>query len=489
MNHISSRIFPIFVFVFFSWSSLQSGERPGSATPRATATGRTIDSLVRALSADSLLAPASVGIEIAVASSGSVLYALQAKKVFPPASTAKILTTGTALHLLGSRYRFITPFSTNGTVANGSITGDLIVHGSGDPILNVDDFDSACSALAATGIRRITGNLTGNVTLFDSVTWGKGWMWDDEPNSDEAYITPLTIEKNSITISVTPSDQVGKPPKISLQPQSSDVRILNEATTIGDESGTPVEVFRPHNENSFTVRGRISRGDGVKEFAVSVVRPDLFFLQLLRERLASHGIIVGGAIAIDTISGKRTLYRVVHTLDTVVAHINKWSYNLGAENLLRVTAAERRHAPGTADTGIGLIMEQLFTSGADTSSIILADGSGISRYSLISPDAMVKFLLARYRGKKSFPSFLGSLPVAGVDGTLMHRMKGTAASGNARAKTGTMTGISTLAGYVNTKDGTLLAYAIFVNNIPRSTSPARILQDAVISHLAGLRLK
>ena len=446
---------------------------------------REIDSIVHSFAADSLLAPASIGIEIADAPARSVLYALNAEKAFQPASTAKILTTGTALHLLGSRYKFITPFSTNGTVSRGQLSGDLIVQGSGDPLLVTDDLDSAAAAIAAAGIRHITGNLVGNISLFDSTGWGKGWMWDDEPEADEAFISPLTVNKNSITISIVTGDRYGTPPVITSSPVISSIRIENNAIVGSDEQIPPIAIDRPHGENTFIVRGRIGPRESTKDITVSVAHPDSVFLQLLRDRLIAQGISVGGTLTFCASSGTRTLFRLFHTLDTVVWHINKWSYNLGAENLLRVMAAADRGGTGIADTGLALIGHELHEAGADTAAIFLADGSGVSRYSLISADAMVKFLVARYHDRKTFPVFQASLPLAGQNGTLAHRMKGTAAVGNAAAKTGTMTGISSLAGYVKSADGRELAYCIFVNNVPRSTVAARSLQDAIVVYLAA----
>jgi D-alanyl-D-alanine carboxypeptidase/D-alanyl-D-alanine-endopeptidase (penicillin-binding protein 4) len=334
------------------------------------------------------------------------------------------------------------------------------------------------------GIETITGNIIGDISYFDTVAWGHGWMWDDEPSSDEPFITPLCVDSNSIYITIQPGASPSSKASVSIEPFSSLFNITNASITQKDTAHNPIVVTRLRHTNTITVAGAIHPGSSAQEFTYSVWKPELLFLHLLKDKLQAHGVAVKGACLLDSDHGKTLIGEIDHPLDSVIVRVNKESYNLGAENLVKTIAAEASGAPGTWENGMDIIKDYLNRLGIDTSGVILMDGSGVSFYNLFSPSDMVRLLKAQYKSKANFPVFYSSLPIAGVDGTLKHRMKGTAAAGNVRAKTGTLTGASTLSGYVTTADMKLLAFSIMSNHFPGEGKVLRDVQNRILELLA-----
>jgi D-alanyl-D-alanine carboxypeptidase/D-alanyl-D-alanine-endopeptidase (penicillin-binding protein 4) len=195
-----------------------------------------------------------------------------------------------------------------------------------------------------------------------------------------------------------------------------------------------------------------------------------------------------GEIRLDTIPGTAVeVARIAHDIDTVVTFMNKESDNLTAETLLKTLAAVRRGTPGSATAGVSVLHEFLSANGIDTTKVIIVDGSGLSRYDLTSAEAVTKLLVAMYGNREHFETFYHSLPIAGVDGTLARRMRGTPAEGNLHAKTGTLSGVSALSGYVRTAEGELLAFSVLTQNYPSNSRGYRLVQDRIGVILSSIR--
>jgi D-alanyl-D-alanine carboxypeptidase/D-alanyl-D-alanine-endopeptidase (penicillin-binding protein 4) len=441
-----------------------------------------IDSLVN----DSSLSSGFIGIELVSLDNGSSVYELNAKKLFHPASNMKILTTAAAETYLQG-FNFVTPFITDGKIIGGALKGSIYIKGSGDPLLTRDDLDSVCAILHAKGIATIKGNLIGDVSAFDTISWGSGWMADDEPDSDEPYLTPLSIDENSIKVSVEPVAH-RKQPHAEIERTSSFVSLTNRAVISEDTLIPALKIVRPHNANTFAAIGRFAPEKSTAEFEVSVVSPEKFFLRLLREKLKEHRILVNGRELIAAARKGDTLASIIHSIDSVITKTNKKSDNLCAENTLKTIGAKIIGGEGASKKGLTVVKEYLQTLGVDSTGIILADGSGVSFYNAISPDNLVRVLADRYRHKETFDKFYQSLPIAGIDGTLHGRMHDTPAQGNVHAKTGTITGVSTLSGYVTTRDGHLCAFSIMLNHFPGPAAKMRGAEDAILSEIAGSSL-
>jgi D-alanyl-D-alanine carboxypeptidase/D-alanyl-D-alanine-endopeptidase (penicillin-binding protein 4) len=442
---------------------------------------QTIDAILD----DSLLAPCLFGAQIITAEGAHVLYERNSDKLFHPASNMKLLTTSAGLVALGDGYNMKTSFSSDGEIRDSTLHGSLFIHGAGDPLIRTDQLDSVAAAMYRRGIRSIAGDLVGGTSLFDTLAWGSGWMWDDEPSTDAAFMTPLTINSNSIEVDVFPGNKTGEKPEIHTLPVTSYVTIVNTATTTSDTLIPPLDVTRLRGQNTIVVSGRIPPQSAMKDFGVSVFQPEYYFLHLLRERLSARGISVHGALKLDTLRHAMPIAELAHPLDSILCQINKPSDNLAAEQLLKTLAVEKYHVPGSAVMGHQVVKEYLSSLGLDTMKMILADGSGLSWYNAVSPATLTKILADQYHRSSTFRHFYESLPIAGVDGTLKNRMRGTKAEGNVHAKTGSLTGVSSLSGYVTTADGTMLIFSILSNHFPGEIASLRNAQNRIMEYLAN----
>ncbi|NNE69733.1 MAG: D-alanyl-D-alanine carboxypeptidase/D-alanyl-D-alanine-endopeptidase [Rhodothermales bacterium] len=466
---------------------------------------RVIDRLVQ----DSSLAAASVGISVVNLESGAVLYQHKADRNLMPASNTKLYTTAVALDLLGPEFTWQTPLMALGEIRDSTLTGHLLVRGSGDPVIggryNEGDitavFRSWADSLVEAGIRTVDGFLIGDDDLFDDLQLGYGWSWDDEPWWYSAEIGALSLNDNSVDFTVTPT-LPGGPAQVTWEPINTDyVTVLNGTRTLPEDGRKDEEYARVRDGNLMTVGTLVPLGR-VEEESIAVHNPTRYFLHVLREVLLQKGIAVTGGISdIDDLPVKPDpaggLHIATHTsppLKQVVHAINKVSHNLYAEQVLKTIGAllpdtTSDASPGSAAMGWARGRHALGAAGVDTLHIQLTDGSGLSRMNFIAPSMSTQLLshMWNHPDDSTRAAFMRSLPIAGIDGTLENRLRDTPAEGNARAKTGTFTGASTLSGYVTSAAGTPLTFSIMVNGYRGSSAAARRLQDAVAETLARYR--
>jgi len=325
--------------------------------------------------------------------------------------------------------------------------------------------------------------------MFDDINRGYGWTWDDEPDPTAMFISPLSLNGNCVRVLVRPGTVPGDSARVEADPRTSYVQIENEATTAAAGTRSTINVSRNWREhlNTITVKGTISAPDTLIEATLSVTDPHWYTLTVLRERLEAWGLRCSG-ILLDTVPrGAQEIARREHRLDSVLAYMNLGSDNLSAENVLKTIAAEKTGIPGSAVVGGEAVKRFLAGIGIDTSRIVIADGSGVSRYNLTSARAVTTLLAAMRRRTDLYPSWYTSLPVAGVSGTLSTRMRGTPAEGNLRAKTGTLEGVSSLSGYVTTAEGEELAFSLLMQHYPARARDYRRVQDRIGAFLAGVK--
>jgi D-alanyl-D-alanine carboxypeptidase/D-alanyl-D-alanine-endopeptidase (penicillin-binding protein 4) len=279
---------------------------------------------------------------------------------------------------------------------------------------------------------------------------------------------------------------------VSLDPPTKLLSIENTAVSVGpgDSVRNRLEISRRWKErsNTITVTGEIPVGR-TRSTSLSVWKPDLFATQLFAGMLRARGVQVDLAW-VDTVAVPGVeVARVAHTLDSAVTYMNKVSDNLSAEALMKVSAAVRWRERGSTSRGIDILKEILTEAGVDTNSMRAVDGSGLSRYDLTTASAVSGLLVAMYNDSLRFPTFYASLPIAGVDGTIDRRMRGTPAERNLRAKTGTLNGVTALSGYVRTADGEMLAFSMLMQNFLSGSTPYRNVQDRIGALLAGMKLR
>ncbi len=438
-----------------------------------------IDSLL----SDTLFPPSNIGIKVVSLVTGEVLYDLNSRMLFNPASNEKLYTTSAALALLGEDFPLVT------RVVLDTASRTIWVKAYGDPILTTTDIDSIARMMSVLIPREKSWVLAGDVSYFDDIWWGEGWAWDDEPESYSMYISPLCLNGNAIVVRARPGQRAGDQVRVEVEPPTKFVTVENSALTVQDSAAQRLLITRKWRErsNTISVSGEMPLHDTLDKEQVSVWHPAWYALSVLSERLRASGITID-SLTMDTMrTDGPELLRFSHRLDSVVTYLNKVSDNLSAEVLLKVLAAEKLGGPGSARAGISVVREFIAGVGVDTTTLVMVDGSGLSRYNLLSPASTIQLLEGVYRQGDHFRSLLHSLPIAGVDGTIKNRMIGTPAEGNLRAKTGTLSTVTSLSGYVRTAENEPLAFSIMIQHAPLGVRPYQRIQDKIGILLSQLK--
>jgi D-alanyl-D-alanine carboxypeptidase/D-alanyl-D-alanine-endopeptidase (penicillin-binding protein 4) len=304
-------------------------------------------------------------------------------------------------------------------------------------------------------------------------------MWNDDPATYIPYLSPLTINKNTIKVYYEPG-QVGTPAKIKLFPQTSFFKIENGSTTI--DSGKPNFIIDRdwiRRRNTIFVGGTILQTAGKDSAEFNVFDPAFYFLTLAKESLERNGISLVGKI--DTLKLTQNAIKAFtfeRDIKPVVTYTNKVSDNLNAELLFRALAKKASASKATSQNGKKLVDSLIVLSGASPKVYRVTDGSGLSYYNLTTAELLSKVLVYMYgQDKTTFDAFFNSLPIGGVDGTLSNRYKDSPAKGKVFAKTGTISGVASLSGYIKTKKENWLAFSILIQNYVGSSTEARKIQD------------
>ncbi len=330
-----------------------------------------------------------------------------------------------------------------------------------------------------------------DASYFDPTPYAPGWAWDDETFGFNAPISAAAIYENSITVTVTPAKVPGRSVQIDISPPTAYVTLRVTAVTTRADSVSTIDVRRERGSRTIVVSGNIAAGAEPYVEHISVERPPLFFATLLHEELKRFGINVRGSLydaseypeMINYPNLRMVASHVSPPLREIVAATNKQSLNLAAEMLLKKLGREYGGIGSTAG-GLDVVRKFLGEIGIDTEHIRLFDGSGLSRQDMIAPTDIATLLRWTRRSSIS-PDFLASLAIAGHDGTLAERLRGTLAEGNVIGKTGFLTGIRAVSGYARTRDGEWLAYSIVVNNYSVPTNVVNTAQDLILMRLAS----
>ena len=470
----------ILILIFFSFNLLaQSG---------LTVLNNELDKIVN----DEFFERSQIAIEIFDLTEGKSLYSHNNKLLLHPASNMKLLTSAAGLVFLGPEYEFTTTLYYDGVAEGTTFLGDLYIVGGLDPDLTSGDLDSLVQAVKSMGIRYITRNIYADISIKDSLYWGNGWMWDESPDPNAPLLSALNINDNAIEVFVT-GNEVGLPATISLKPETKYVKIENQSVTVPSNVPNDLNITRDwlNNKNTIIIEGTVRSGEIIDSAEqtekLNLANPEKYFLTLFKEHLGKEKISTFGELDKKTLpDGSVYLAKINRSLETVLTNLNKESDNLNAEMILYALALKDSTAPALAKNGIEIIKSLLDSLGLDPDDYSLADGSGVSRYNLVSAELLIELLKYMYKHPEFYP-YYNSLSIAGVDGTLDERMKNTAAEGNVHAKTGTLAGVSSLSGYVSAKNGNIIAFSIMMQNYVEKSSVARSFQDKICELLANYR--
>jgi D-alanyl-D-alanine carboxypeptidase/D-alanyl-D-alanine-endopeptidase (penicillin-binding protein 4) len=414
-----------------------------TVNPGATARGD-LRHMIDSLTSQSEFRNAQWGVLIVNPRTGDTLYSKNAGKLFMPASNMKIITAAAALTLLGPGYTYKTTFVRDGEVRDSLLDGNLLVIGRGDPTISDNMrglatvvMDSLADSVRAHGIRQVTGSLGRIGDAFPDSVHGYGWEWDD---LGEYYASGV------------------------------DELIFNE--------GMAPTSLRPPPD---TVRDSLYSGPA-KDPATGYL--NAFHDALVRKHIdVETGVI--DSIFPTPIKTDTIFTYVSPPLRSIIPALMKPSQNQIAEILLKTIGLERG-GMGTADSARKIVGQQLLAWGVQPDGFVIRDGSGLSRHDLVTPETLVR-VLDRIQRDTAFAVFYDALPIAGVDGTLKDRMKGTPAAGNVHAKTGSIASARSLSGYVTTADGERLIFSILANNWTTPSSAVTAIADTIAAALASYR--
>lgn len=461
---------------------------PAPAVPLAAALDSIFD--------DTTFASAFWGVEVRSLDSGATLYRRNAERLFIPASNMKIVTGAAALEALGPDYRYRTRVEAQGTVAGGELRGDLVVRGSGDPTIAAHFtgdpravFRAWADSLRARGITRITGSIVGNDDVFDDVPLGRGWAWDDLDADYSAEVGGLEFNEGFATLRVAPGARPGDPARVALDPPTGYVPVTNRAVTAPPGTPARVEAARAPFQSEVVVSGPVPADTAGVTATVSVRDNTLYFASVLRETLQGAGIRVDGPAVDDdarpdSLRGRAATPLFTHAsppMREILAGFLKPSQNQIGEILLKTLGRELR-GQGSASAGRTAVDSLLRVWGLDPRRVAQADGSGLSRYDMVAPDLLVGILTHMTRSPH-WSVWYAALPVAGVDGTLAGRMKGTPLQGNVHAKTGTLSGVRSLSGYLTTARGERLVFSALANHHTVAARDADRVAEAALRRL------
>ena len=496
MRHLAGICCAAVLFTACRQSTVTTPRPTGGATSTIASLRAAIDSMADAPE----FSNAHWGILIVDPERGDTLYSRNAGKLFMPASNMKILTSATALTLLGADYRYQTTFAARGSITDGTLDGDLMVIGSGDPSVSDHMLHDAmiplraiADSIAARGIHHITGKVLPDGDAFPGEVLGYGWSYDDFEDSYSAPIDELLFNEGFSEIHVRGGARPGDPVQVEVRPAKTYPNVRVTATTGAPASSDSARrrantlVARKDSTTwDVIVSGQIAPGD-TTTIEVTHHDPDQAYAAAVREALLERGITIDQSPSEG--GGRLTTLATLSSppLSEILKALMKPSQNQIAEMLFR-TSALKATGTGRADSARAVVTRQIAQWGVPPMEAVVRDGSGLSRYDYISPRTAVRVLNAMRRAP-TFQTYYDALPIAGVDGTIRNRMKGTPAENNVHAKTGSVAMARSLSGYVTTADHHMLIFSFLANNWTVPVRSVERVQDAICVRLASMQLR
>lgn len=450
---------------------------------------------------EDVLGSGHIGIEVRSIDRDEVLFSYNAGQRFIPASNVKLFTVAAGLAYLAPDFVYETKLMRHGTVGSGVLKGDLVIVGSGDPTISgyfhdgnpAKVFEDWAETLKQSGIRSITGNIVIDNSFFQATPLGPGWSWDDELFCYSALNDAFSFNNNCAAVVVAPGTSAGDPVIVRVEPGPGGLVIVNNAKTGPKEGMDGISIGKDPCTNTITISGWLPMNHPEYRVMVAIERPACYGGLIFKEILAQRGISLQGRIdcghrgRVPGEAGGTTvaIYRSPR-LSEIIKVINKRSSNFAAEQLF-LTIGKMQKGEGNQAASATAVKEYMGTIGVDTGDLYIVDGSGLSRYNLVTPKDIVALLdyMARSR---YFGVFYDSLAIAGTDGTLK-RMQSPPLQGNLRGKTGSMNHVRNLSGYVTTAGGERLAFAILINNFSADPSMIEDIIERICLRLANFTRK
>ncbi len=426
-----------------------------------------------------------------------ILYSFNPDLSLVPASVIKILTTATALEVLGGNKSFGTILQYNGSITGRTLKGNLFIKGGGDPTFSPEKvFDRWATSVKDLGIDTIDGNIIGDAGIFERFPIPLTWSWGELNSAYGAAASGLSIGGNIYEIKLI-SNLVG-PYSASaghLQPGFQELQVYNLSTEANISEENIFMIGDPYGYTKY-IEGWIPKGKKEVSYYAPIPNPPGTAAYEFSKRLLQKGIYITGlpvnlanlrdTSKLKTFEGSRNniAFAFSPSIATIVSITNQQSNNLFAEHLIKHLGLNKYHS-GSDESGAMAISDFWKNRGMDTGGLYMFDGCGISRYNAVTARQLL-FILEYMKKSPYFQVFYNSLPLAGVTGTLKNSFKETPAEGNLRAKTGTMSRVKSLAGYLRTETNKTIGFAIIINNYNCTTEELKEKLEHLFIHLMKL---
>ncbi|HHT9120180.1 MAG TPA: D-alanyl-D-alanine carboxypeptidase/D-alanyl-D-alanine endopeptidase [Candidatus Hypogeohydataceae bacterium YC41] len=431
---------------------------------------------------------ALVGISVISLPDKTPLFAYNSKELFTLASNTKLFTTAAALDCLGSSYEFKTRLYLRGNVdQEGKLHGDIIIQGGGDPNISgrfnggkvTAILDDWAEALLKSGIKEIEGDIVADDSFFDEQWVHPEWPKDQLLSWYCAPASALSINDNCVDIILHPGRD-GRA-KMELEPDSSYIKISNSCRVSDNIRKSHIHICRNPASGELYIRGEIPSAAKTLRYSVPVDKPPLFLVSAFQKVLERKGIKVSGQPRLLGSEKPGQAWQLLtcttSPMSQTVMVTNTRSQNFYAEQILKTLGAEMK-GQGSFSAGLEVIREFMLKLGYEPWEYQSADGSGLCRENRFSPEMITDLLAFMYQHKEK-ETFISSLPVSGITGSLRKRLREPSSAGKVRAKTGYISKVCALSGYVETRGGNTLAFSILVNDFKAVPANVKEFQDSV----------
>ncbi len=412
-----------------------------------------------------------IGVFAISLSKGDIIFEKNADTKLIPASVIKIFTSYAALKKLGPNSTFKTRVFRTGLLNEGTLTGNLFLKGGGDPSLVSERMWMLINELVRSGIKKINGDIVADSSYYDLE---KTPVARPVYLSDEAFNAPigaLSFNFNTTTIYVKPAEKIGDKPLVYTDPENSYIDVVNQAKTGTENSKDTLSVKRisaveGDMGDTVLLRGTLPISSNERRFYRNIVNPALYTANMFKTFWEQRSLIFKGKIIEGVTPSNAKLVIEFESLPLwqIIWGLNKFSNNFVGDQILKKLGAETWGVPGTIEKGLTAVRDILEDSGLTKDSYKMTDGSGLNRQTFVTARQVTKVLNLAYHDFSIFPEYIASFGISGVDGTLRRRFSSSKMKGRIRAKTGSLDGVASLAGYLETDSGEKLAFTIIIND-------------------------
>lgn len=451
--------------------------------------------LQKLLETESELQGSLAGISIRDREAGELLFENMADVRLAPASNMKLFTAAAALQILGEDYSFITEVYGDGKVEKGTLKGNLYIKGNGDTSLSPENLDKLAQNLKKDGISVIEGDIVADDSWYDQEPYSVDLAWSDTTTYYGAPVSALTLSPNkeydagTVLLHLRPSDEIGESIEIDSEPNTNELKIINNAITVKEENKNTIKVGKKYNSKEVIIEGELPINTKVVKEWVPIDDPTSYTLDIFRQSLEKQGIKVTGEAFKGTtpqLASLLTTHKSIPLSELLVPFM-KLSNNTIAETLVKEMGVVRL-GEGSFEKGLIALTDELETLSVPTSNMLIRDGSGVSPIDLVTAND-ITLLLYSIQKQGWFPTFMTSLPISGeedrlVGGTLRNRLNSENTKGKVYAKTGTLSAVSSLSGYVESKNGKEYIFSILFNHLV-DEEEGKIIEDKIIELLAS----